>query len=192
MKTVFTTGEAAEICKVSQQTIIRCFDSGRLKGFRVPGSRFRRIPRDALLQFMKDNDIPPDTLPRDKVVGEKQTVFVNSSASVAVRGMLGNCLEIEVNEVSEPSEFWLSVALTRPDVLIIEHFVGDDTELLVRLIDILFKHSTPRIIILGNVLQSDFGARPNIIVLSAQVESQQLIDLVRGRPQMEREAAEAV
>jgi excisionase family DNA binding protein len=46
MKTVFTTGEAAEICKVSQQTIIRCFDSGRLKGFRVPGSRFRRIPRE--------------------------------------------------------------------------------------------------------------------------------------------------
>ena len=55
MKTVFTTGEAAEICKVSQQTIIRCFDSGRLKGFRVPGSRFRRIPRDALMAFMKDS-----------------------------------------------------------------------------------------------------------------------------------------
>ena len=45
MKTVFTTGEAAKICKVSQQTIIRCFDSGQLKGFGVPGSRFRRIPR---------------------------------------------------------------------------------------------------------------------------------------------------
>ena len=38
-KTVFTTGEAAKICKVSQQTIIRCFDNGSLKGFRVPGSR---------------------------------------------------------------------------------------------------------------------------------------------------------
>ena len=38
MKTVFTTGEAAKICKVSQQTIIRCFDNGQLKGFRVPGS----------------------------------------------------------------------------------------------------------------------------------------------------------
>jgi excisionase family DNA binding protein len=66
MKTVFTTGEAAEICKVSQQTIIRCFDSGRLKGFRVPGSRFRRIPRDALIQFMKDNGIPPDALDSGK------------------------------------------------------------------------------------------------------------------------------
>ena len=32
-KTVFTTGEAAKICKVSQQTIIRCFDNGSLKGF---------------------------------------------------------------------------------------------------------------------------------------------------------------
>ena len=48
MKTVFTTGEAAKICKVSQQTIIRCFDNGQLKGFRVPGSRFRRIPREML------------------------------------------------------------------------------------------------------------------------------------------------
>ena len=38
MKTVFTTGEAADICKVSQQTIIRCFDAGRLKGFRVPAA----------------------------------------------------------------------------------------------------------------------------------------------------------
>src|SRR5690606_38737429 len=62
MKTVFTTGEAAKICKVSQQTIIRCFDSGQLKGFRVPGSRFRRIPRDALYRFMKENNIPTDAL----------------------------------------------------------------------------------------------------------------------------------
>jgi excisionase family DNA binding protein len=66
MKSVFTTGEAAEICKVSQQTIIRCFDSGRLKGFRVPGSRFRRIPRESLMQFMKDNGIPPDALDNGK------------------------------------------------------------------------------------------------------------------------------
>ena len=57
-KQVFTTGEAAELCNVSQQTIIRCFDQGRLDGFRVPGSRFRRIPRASLLKFMQDNGIP--------------------------------------------------------------------------------------------------------------------------------------
>ena len=49
MKDLYTTGEAAAICNVSQQTIIRCFDAGRLQGFRVPGSRFRRIPRDSLI-----------------------------------------------------------------------------------------------------------------------------------------------
>ena len=46
-KQVFTTGEAAEVCNVSQQTIIRCFDSGELKGFFAPGTRFRRIPRES-------------------------------------------------------------------------------------------------------------------------------------------------
>lgn len=61
-KMVFSTGEAAQVCKVSQQTIIRCFDDGRLQGFRVPGSKFRRIPRDALIRFMRDNDIPADRL----------------------------------------------------------------------------------------------------------------------------------
>ncbi len=54
-KQVFTTGEAAKVCNVSQQTIIRCFDSGRLHGFKVPGSRFRRIPKAELVRFMQDN-----------------------------------------------------------------------------------------------------------------------------------------
>ena len=56
-KQVFTTGEAAKICSVSQQTIIRCFDSGRLQGFKVPGSRFRRIPRAELVRFMQRNNM---------------------------------------------------------------------------------------------------------------------------------------
>ncbi len=61
-KRIFTTGEAAEVCKVSQQTIIRCFDAGRLSGFRVPGSKFRRIPREELLRFMRENNIPTTTI----------------------------------------------------------------------------------------------------------------------------------
>lgn len=60
---IFTTGRAALICRVSQQTIIRCFDEGTLKGFLIPGSTHRRIPRAALVKFMKDNGIPTDLLP---------------------------------------------------------------------------------------------------------------------------------
>src|SRR5437763_10137953 len=78
MKTVYTTGEAAKICKVSQQTIIRCFDSGQLKGFRVPGSRFRRIPREALYRFMKENNIPTDALES----GRRRILIVDDDQAV--------------------------------------------------------------------------------------------------------------
>ena len=78
MKTVYTTGEAAKICKVSQQTIIRCFDSGQLKGFRVPGSRFRRIPRESLYRFMKDNGIPTDALES----GRRRILIVDDDQAV--------------------------------------------------------------------------------------------------------------
>ena len=57
-KEVFTTGEVAKICKVSQLTIIRRFDEGKLKGFKVPYSRARRIPLEYLIVFMKHNGIP--------------------------------------------------------------------------------------------------------------------------------------
>lgn len=55
-----TTGNAAVLCGVCQQTIIRAVDAGLLPAWRVPGSRFRRIARSDLYQFMVDNDIPVD------------------------------------------------------------------------------------------------------------------------------------
>lgn len=79
-KKIFTTGEAAEVCKVSQQTIIRCFDSGRLQGFRVPGSRFRRIPREDLIAFMKTNEIPLDILGGD---GRARILIVDDDPQIA-------------------------------------------------------------------------------------------------------------
>ena len=57
-KKVFTTGEVATLTGLSQQTVIRCFDSGRIGGFRVPGSSSRRIPREELERFMRTHQIP--------------------------------------------------------------------------------------------------------------------------------------
>jgi two-component system response regulator RpaA len=54
----FTTTEAAEVCGLSHMTVIRRFDCGDIKGFRVPGSRFRRIPRESLVEFAKRHGIP--------------------------------------------------------------------------------------------------------------------------------------
>ena len=76
-KQVFTTGEAAKICNVSQQTIIRCFDSGRLSGFKVPGSRFRRIPRPELVRFMQQNGMDMQRLG----TGRTQVLVIGLSAA---------------------------------------------------------------------------------------------------------------
>ena len=57
---VYTTGEAARVLACSQQTVIRVCDSGALAHYKVPGSRFRRIPRAALLRFALASDVPLD------------------------------------------------------------------------------------------------------------------------------------
>src|SRR6266850_758267 len=49
MKKVFTTGQVAKICKVAPRTVSKWFDSGRLRGYRIPGSQDRRIPREILI-----------------------------------------------------------------------------------------------------------------------------------------------
>jgi excisionase family DNA binding protein len=55
---VFTTGQVAKICKVAPRTVSKWFDSGRLKGYKIPGSHDRRIPREYLITFMKEYGMP--------------------------------------------------------------------------------------------------------------------------------------
>src|SRR6059058_4059621 len=55
---VFTTGQVAKICKVAPRTVSKWFDSGRLKGYRIPGSQDRRIPREQLIKFLKEHGMP--------------------------------------------------------------------------------------------------------------------------------------
>ena len=58
IKKVFTTGQVAKICKVAPRTVSKWFDSGRLKGYRIPGSQDRRIPREQLIRFLKEYGMP--------------------------------------------------------------------------------------------------------------------------------------
>ena len=57
-KEVLTTGEVAKICHVAPRTVSKWFDSGKLRGYRIPGSRDRRIPLAQLVQFMRDHGMP--------------------------------------------------------------------------------------------------------------------------------------
>jgi len=66
-KNVLTTGDVAKICNVAPRTVSKWFDSGQLKGYRIPGSKDRRIPLPELLRFMKANNMPTEALPVGKI-----------------------------------------------------------------------------------------------------------------------------
>lgn len=61
-KDILTTGEVAKICNVAPRTVSKWFDSGQLRGYRIPGSKDRRIPMASLVRFMKAHNIPMDGL----------------------------------------------------------------------------------------------------------------------------------
>lgn len=118
MKTVFTTGEAAKVCKVSQQTIIRCFDNGQLKGFRVPGSKFRRIPREALYKFMRDNQIPTDALES----GKRKVLVVDDEPEIVeiiTAGLLDDG-RFEIKVAANGFDAGMMVKEYRPDLIVLD------------------------------------------------------------------------
>jgi two-component system, OmpR family, response regulator RpaA len=123
MKDLFTTGEAAEICKVSQQTIIRCFDAGRLEGFRVPGSRFRRIPRKNLVRFMQDNNIPLDTIES----GKRKILIVDDDSEIVE--LLEDVLErdgrFEIKTASSGYEAGMATEKFRPELILLDYMLPD-------------------------------------------------------------------
>lgn len=161
-KTVFTTGEAAKICKVSQQTIIRCFDNGSLKGFRVPGSRFRRIPRDQLFQFMKENGIPTDALES----GKRKILIVDDDEELVE--LLVDVFErdgrFEIRSANNGFDAGMMVKEFRPDLVVLD----------VMLPDINGKEVCQRV-------RSDQSLESvNIICISGMVEQDKIQDLIES------------
>lgn len=123
MKDLFTTGEAAEVCRVSQQTIIRCFDAGRLEGFRVPGSKFRRIPRQSLVKFMKENKIPLDAIES----GKRKVLVVDDDAEIVelIVEVLDRDGRFETATASSGYEAGIATERFRPELILLDYMLPD-------------------------------------------------------------------
>ena len=123
IKNLFTTGEAADICDLSQQTIIRCFDAGRLKGFRIPGSKFRRIPYDSLVEFMKENNIPI----RSIETGKKKILIVDDDPEILelMVDVFVRDGRFEVKTASNGYEAGIMTESFSPDLIILDYMLPD-------------------------------------------------------------------
>jgi len=123
MKNLFTTGEAAEICSLSQQTIIRCFDAGRLDGFKIPGSKFRRIPRESLIKFMKENSIPLGNID----TGKRKVLVVDDDVEIVelIVDVLTRDGRFEVKSASTGYDAGILTEQFRPELMLLDYMLPD-------------------------------------------------------------------
>lgn len=123
MKKVFTTGQVAKICKVAPRTVSKWFDSGRLRGYRIPGSQDRRIPREHLLRFLKEHGMPLGELEAE-VYHKILVVGAESHLLAALKDQLRDTDNFRIEAASSGFEAGIRAESFHPDCIIIDMAVG--------------------------------------------------------------------
>ncbi|MDX2145992.1 MAG: response regulator [Planctomycetota bacterium] len=135
-KEVLTTGEVAKICNVAPRTVSKWFDSGALPGYRIPGSRDRRIPRPALIKFMKEHNIPLDGMSS----GRTRVLLADDDKDVVetLRRILTEQTNYEVHVATSGFAAGLECERFKPHVILLDIHIGEaDVK---QLVDLVRKH----------------------------------------------------
>jgi len=117
-KDVLTTGEVAKICNVAPRTVSKWFDSGQLKGYRIPGSKDRRIPLNQLVRFMKEHGIPLDGLN----TGQTRVLIVDDEPEVldSLKKVLTEQANYEVRTATNGFQAGLECERFKPHVMLLD------------------------------------------------------------------------
>ncbi|HWL93350.1 MAG TPA: response regulator [Phycisphaerae bacterium] len=117
-KEVLTTGEVAKICKVAPRTVSKWFDSGKLRGYRIPGSKDRRIPMQQLLRFMRAHGMPLHGVE----TGVTRVLIVEQMHEVArlLSEALTSGAGYEVRVVHSPFEAGAAAVADTPSVILVD------------------------------------------------------------------------
>ena len=116
-KNVLTTGDVAKICHVAPRTVSKWFDNGQLRGYRIPGSKDRRIPVGELIRFMKIHNMPTSEL----AVGKIRVLIADSNFKMAstLADILQSKADYEVQIVQSNFETGSVIQKFTPHVLLI-------------------------------------------------------------------------
>jgi len=129
-KDVLTTGEVAKICNVAPRTVSKWFDSGSLKGYRIPGSRDRRIPANELMRFMRAHGIPLEGLSSGRtrvLIADPEKDVVDTLARI-----LTEQTSYEIRTATASFSAGMECERFKPHVLLLDMHMGDaDARLLV-------------------------------------------------------------
>lgn len=129
-KDVLTTGEVAKICSVAPRTVSKWFDSGQLRGYKIPGSKDRRIPLSALVQFMRQHHIPMDGLRS----GRTRVLIVDNEQEVVsvLEKALTEQANYEVRVTGSGFSAGMECEKFRPHVMLMDMHLGDVSPLDIR------------------------------------------------------------
>ncbi len=117
-KNVFTTGDVAKICNVAPRTVSKWFDAGHLKGYRIPGSKDRRIPISELVRFMKAHEIPLSSLQLSRKIRVLIVDSDKNSASALSKRLL-NKTDYDVQTVGTNFETGVVAMQFSPHVMLV-------------------------------------------------------------------------
>lgn len=129
MKTIFTTGQVAKICKVAPRTVSKWFDSGRLRGYRIPGSQDRRIPREHLIRFLKEHGMPLGEL-EDEAVGKILLVGAESMIRAALTDNM-NSDQFRLDFATSGFEAGIQAESLHPDCVVIDFIMGRNEAIMI-------------------------------------------------------------
>jgi excisionase family DNA binding protein len=122
-KDVLTTGEVAKICNVAPRTVSKWFDSGTLTGYRIPGSKDRRIPLSQLIKFMKHHGMPLNGL----MTGATRVMIVDDEQDIVE--VLERILEDEAKYEVEVAKSGFMAGITaeksKPHVILLDMHLKD-------------------------------------------------------------------
>ncbi|MBX3323022.1 MAG: response regulator [Phycisphaeraceae bacterium] len=122
-KDVLTTGEVAKICQVAPRTVSKWFDSGQLGGYRIPGSKDRRIPVAELYRFMKAHGIPVEGI----AMGQTRVLIVDSHVEIvdALERALREGTDYEIRTANSAFKAGLECERFRPHVVLLDIHIAD-------------------------------------------------------------------
>jgi two-component system response regulator RpaA len=123
MRKVFTTGQVAKICKVAPRTVSKWFDSGRLRGYRIPGSQDRRIPRENLIRFLKEHGMPLGELEEE---GWHKILIIGADKMFIdrIKGLLPEEEDYKYELAGSGFEAGIQAESFHPDTIIIDLAMG--------------------------------------------------------------------
>ncbi len=117
-KDVLTTGEIARLCNVAPRTVAKWFDTGELRGYRIPGSRDRRVPLQQLIRFMREHQMPLEGLETGGV--RVLLIEAGEAPALAIEQPLAVDARFEVHVAGSLFAGGLQTARVRPHVLIVD------------------------------------------------------------------------